>query len=41
MLVMHFMCTPDRFEIKVVRIPEEFEPLMDKDVMYEKIRKTI
>jgi hypothetical protein len=41
MLVMHFMGSSDRFKINGVGISEQFESLMNKNIMYQKVRKSV
>ncbi|GAB2773290.1 hypothetical protein GCM10010465_19500 [Actinomadura fibrosa] len=37
MFVMHLMGSANGFKIKIVSLPQNFEPLMNKDIMDEKV----
>ena len=41
MFVMHFMCPPDSPYIIIVASGKPFEPLMNDDIMHNKIGNTI
>jgi hypothetical protein len=41
MFVVHFMCPAYGLEIAVIRIPENLEPLMYKNIMHQEISKAI
>ena len=37
MFVVDLVCFPDRAQIPVLRIPEQFDPLMDEDLVDEEV----
>lgn len=39
--MMHFMSSTDSIQIHIIRVPEYFETLVNKYVVYHEIRKTI
>lgn len=39
--MVHFVCSPYCFEVGVVNVPEEFESLVDKNIMNKKIGESI
>jgi len=41
MFVMHFVCPPDCAYILIAASGKPFKPLMNDDIMYNKIRKTV
>lgn len=41
MLMMYLVCSADSFEIGIVGIPENFKTLVNKNIMYQEVRKSV